>query len=162
MPISNSCLIAENVKILYKELVNLYGCKIGELTQIGPFVEIQKNTIIGKKCKISSHSFICEGVEIEDQVFIGHGVMFINDNYPLATNDKGDLKSENDWKLKKTKIKSGASIGSNATILGGITIGKNALIGAGAIISKNVPDYKIVIGNENQILGDVRKKENIK
>ena len=162
MPISNSCLIAENVKILYKELVNLYGCKIGEFTQIGPFVEIQKNAIIGKKCKISSHSFICEGVEIEDQVFIGHGVMFINDNYPLATNDTGHMKSENDWKMEKTKIKSGASIGSNATILGGITIGKDALIGAGAVISKNVPDYKIVIGNENQILGDVREKKNTK
>ena len=162
MPISNSCLIAENVKILYKDLVNLYGCEIGEYTQIGPFVEIQKNAIIGKKCKISSHSFLCEGVEIADQVFIGHGVMFINDNYPLATNSSGDMKSENDWQLVKTKIKSGASIGSNATILGGITIGKDALIGAGAVISKDVPDYKIVIGNDNQIIGDVREKENSK
>ncbi len=159
MPISNSCKIAESVLIYHGELVNLYGCTIGEYTQVGPFVEIQKNAIIGKKCKISSHSFICEGVEIEDNVFIGHGVVFINDLFPSAVSESGNMKNESDWELVKTKIKKGASIGSNATIMGGITIGTMALIGAGAVITKNIPDYKIVIGNENKIIGDVRNKD---
>ena len=156
MPISLSCKIWKNVIIHHKDLVNLYGCIIGGSTQIGPFVEIQKNVVVGEKCKISSHSFICEGVKIEDEVFIGHGVVFINDLYPSSVTQNGDIQNENDWQLTKTTVMKGASIGSNSTILGGVIIGEKALIGAGAIISRNVPDFKIVIGNDNRIIGDTR------
>ena len=156
MPISSSCKLGESVKIHHPDLVNIYGCIIGDDTHIGPFVEIQKNVVVGKKCKISSHSFICEGVEIEDGVFVGHGVVFINDKYPTSTNEDGKMKTEEDWQLENTLVKEGASIGSNATIMGGITIGKNSLIGAGAIITKEVPDFKIVVGNNNKSIGDTR------
>ncbi len=152
MPISPDCMIGDQVKIYYENLVNLYGCTIGSNTQIGPFVEIQKNVVIGKNCKISSHSFICEGVVIQDSVFIGHGVMFVNDKYPKSINSDGSIKRDGDWKLEETIIEKGASIGSNATILPGIVIGKNSLIGAGATITKDIPHSKIVVRN-NEILG---------
>ena len=144
MPIVNVSLGA-NVKIFHPELVNLYNCKIGDETKIGSFVEIQKNSIIGSRCKISSHSFICEGVEIGDEVFIGHGVMFINDPLPRAT-ILGKLQNDNDWKVIKTRINSGASIGTGAVILCGITIGAGALVGAGAVVTKDVEPYTVVAG----------------
>ena len=159
MPISPSCKIGKSVIIHHKDLVNLYGCIIGGSTQIGPFVEIQKNVVVGEKCKISSHSFICEGVKIEDRVFVGHGVMFINDIYPQAANEYGDLKSEDDWQIIETFVREGASIGSNATIMAGITIGKNALIGAGAVVIKDVPDFSIVTGVPAKVIGDIRNKK---
>ena len=136
MPIKNS-KIHKSVSIINKELVNIYGCEIYENTKIGPFVEIQKDVIIGKNCKISSHSFICSGVKIKDNVFLGHNVIFINDRYPAAVNEKGKLKSENDWKLEKTLIEEGSSIGSGSIIMCGIKIGKNAIIGAGSLVLKN-------------------------
>ena len=159
MPISPSCKIGKSVIIHHKDLVNLYGCIIGGSTQIGPFVEIQKNVVIGEKCKISSHSFICEGVKIEDRVFVGHGVIFINDIYPQAANEYGDLQSEDDWQIIETFVREGASIGSNATIMAGITIGKNALIGAGAVVIKDVPDFSIVTGVPAKVIGDIRNKK---
>jgi acetyltransferase-like isoleucine patch superfamily enzyme len=142
MPINN-CKIGKSVKIPYPELVNMYGCKVGSGSFIGPFVELQKGVKIGNNTRISSHTFICEGVEIGSQVFVAHGVMFINDKTPLANNKN--------WKLEKTIVKDRASIGSNATILP-VTIGKNALIGAGAVITKDVPDNAIVVGNPGRIL----------
>jgi len=151
----NKFTILKNVRIgksvTFGQFVNVYGCTIDDFTKIGSFVEIQKNSIIGKKCKISSHSFICEGVEIGDEVFIGHGVMFTNDKYPKAVNKDGSIKNESDWEVIKTYVKSRSSIGSNATILPGVTIGKNALIGAGAIVTKDVPPNGIVVGNQAQI-----------
>ncbi len=151
--------LGEGVVIFHPDLVNLYGCQIGAGTKIGSFVEIQKGASIGARCKISSHSFICEGVEIEDFVFIGHGVMFINDTYPKAVGDDGELQTEADWQLIRTRVKSGASIGSNATILCGITIGKNALVGAGAVVTKDVPDYAIVAGVPARVVGHTRTQE---
>lgn len=151
--------LGEGVVIFHPDLVNLYGCQIGADTKIGSFVEIQKGASIGARCKISSHSFICEGVEIEDFVFIGHGVMFINDTYPKAVGDDGELQTEADWQLIRTNIKSGASIGSNATILCGITIGKKALVGAGAVVTKDVPDYAIVAGVPARVVGHTRTQE---
>ena len=133
MPINRSVNLGEDVIIHHPELVNLYGCTIGDGTTIGPFIEIQEGVIIGERCKISSHSFICTGVEIEDEVFIGHGVMFINDIYPRATNQEGSLQTSEDWHLAKTRVMRRASIGSNATILGGVTIGVNAMVGASAV-----------------------------
>ena len=156
MPVSKTCKLSKSVIIYHKDLVNLYGCTIGDESQIGAFVEIQKNVSIGRRCKISSHAFICEGVTIKNNVFIGHGVMFINDIYPQAANEYGDLQSEDDWQIIETFVREGASIGSNATIMAGITIGKNALIGAGAVVIKDVPDFSIVIGNDNRIIGDTR------
>lgn len=129
------------------DFVNLYGCTIGDNTKIGSFVEIQKNSFIGKNCKISSHTFICEGVEIEDGVFIGHNVTFINDKFPKAVNNEGNMKTEDDWKLEKTFVKKGASIGSSATILCGVTIGENAAIGAGSVVTKDVLPNTTVAGN---------------
>ncbi|OLE51000.1 MAG: N-acetyltransferase [Acidobacteria bacterium 13_1_20CM_3_53_8] len=158
MPIAPDVSLAEGVKIYQPDLVNLYGCTIGRDTRIGAFVEIQKNAIIGARCKISSHTFICEGVEIEDEVFIGHGVMFINDLYPRATTDEGNLQTEKDWKVAKTLVKRRASIGSNATILGGVTVGENALVGAGAIVTRDVQDYAIVAGSPARIIGDTRER----
>jgi acetyltransferase-like isoleucine patch superfamily enzyme len=141
----NNVSIGDNVKIF--DFVNLYGCSIDSGSKIGTFVEIQKGAHIGKNCKISSHSFICEGVEIEDNCFIGHGVMFINDKMPRATNLDGSMQTEADWKLEKTILRKGVSVGSNATIMCGIEIGENAIIGAGSVVTKNVEPNSIVAGN---------------
>jgi len=145
MPISANVVLGQGVKIFQPDLVNLYGCTVGDDTKIGAFVEVQKNATIGRRCKISSHTFICEGVTIEDDVFVGHGVMFINDLYPRATVD-GKLQTDKDWQVVATKVKRGASIGSGAVILGGVTIGEGALIGAGAVVTRDVPDHKIAKG----------------
>ena len=133
--------------VLIYDFVNLYGCTIGDNTKVGTFVEIQKNSSIGKNCKISSHTFICEGVEIEDNVFIGHNVTFINDKFPRAVNDDGKMQTDSDWKLEKTFVKKGASIGSSVTILCGITIGENAIVGAGSVVTKSVSANTVVAGN---------------
>lgn len=136
--------LGENVK--FSKFINLYGCVVGDNTKIGAFVEIQKNAFVGKNCKISSHTFICEGVTIEDDVFVGHGVTFINDIYPRATAG-GQLQTEADWKVEKTLVKKGASIGSGATILAKVTIGENAIVGAGSVVTRDVPDNAVVAGN---------------
>ena len=156
--INKDVQLGEGVVIFHPDLVNLYGCQIGAGTKIGSFVEIQKGASIGARCKISSHSFICEGVEIEDGVFVGHGVMFINDTYPKAVGEDGELQTEADWQLIRTRVKARASIGSNATILCGITIGENALIGAGAVVTKDVPDYAIIAGVPGRVVGDTRTR----
>jgi len=145
MPIAPSVRMGRNVMIHHPDLVNLYGCQVGDDTRIGAFVEIQKNATIGSLCKISSHTFICEGVEIGDEVFVGHGVMFINDLFPRAT-AAGGLQSEADWKVIPTYVRKGASIGSGAVILGGVTIGERALIGAGAVVTRDVPADAVVAG----------------
>jgi acetyltransferase-like isoleucine patch superfamily enzyme len=142
--------LGRDVKL--SKFVNLYGCEIGDETKVGAFVEVQKNAKIGKRCKISSHSFVCEGVTIEDNVFIGHGVTFINDSYPRATSVEGTLQTEADWKVEATVVRTGASIGSGATVLSGLTIGKNALVGAGSTVTKDVPQNAIVAGNPAKIL----------
>ncbi len=149
--------LGRDVTIFHPDLTNLYGCSIGNGTQIGPFVEIQRNARVGEKCKISSHVFICEGITIEDNVFVGHGVMFTNDRYPRATNDEGNLLSDEDWTLTPTTVKSHASIGSNATILPGADIGAHALIAAGAVVVEPVADYAIVAGNPARVIGDTRE-----
>jgi UDP-2-acetamido-3-amino-2,3-dideoxy-glucuronate N-acetyltransferase len=138
--------------VVLNEFINLYGCRIDDGTRIGPFVEIQKNAFIGKRCKISSHTFICEGVTIEDEVFVGHGVMFINDKYPRATSESGALQTEEDWEVVPTLVKRGASIGSNATIICGITIGAGSIVGAGSMVIDDVPDGNIVAGNPAKIV----------
>lgn len=138
--------------VLIYDFVNLYGCTIGDNTKVGTFVEIQKNSSIGKNCKISSHTFICEGVDIEDNVFIGHNVTFINDKFPRAVNDDGKMQTDSDWKLEKTFVKKGASIGSSVTILCGITIGENAIVGAGSVVTKNVSADTIVAGNPAKVI----------
>jgi UDP-2-acetamido-3-amino-2,3-dideoxy-glucuronate N-acetyltransferase len=145
MPISDNVVLGKGVRIFQPDLVNLYGCTIGNETKIGAFVEIQKNATIGNRCKISSHTFICEGVTIEDDVFVGHGVMFTNDLYPRATSD-GRLQTEADWAIVPTRVMRGASIGSGAVIVAGVTIGRGALVGAGAVVTRDVPDHKIVKG----------------
>ena len=157
MPISDNVRLGEGVTIHHPQLVNLYGCAVGAGSRVGAFVEIQKNAAVGERCKISSHTFICEGVTIEDEVFVGHGVMFINDIFPRATNDDGGAQSEADWAVVPTLVKARASIGSNATIMGGVTIGQGALIGAGAVVTKDVPDYAVVAGVPGKIVGDTRK-----
>jgi acetyltransferase-like isoleucine patch superfamily enzyme len=153
--------IAPDVKlgrdVKLSKFINLYGCEIGDESKIGAFVEIQKNATIGKRCKISSHTFICEGVTIEDNVFIGHGVMFINDIYPRATAANGNLQTEADWKVERTVIKKGASIGSGATILSNITVGENAIVGAGSVVTKNVPASSIVAGNPAKFLRSIEQ-----
>ena len=146
--------LGQNVKM--SKFINLYGCTIGDNVKLGAFVEVQKNAFIGNNCKISSHTFICEGVTIEDDVFIGHSVAFINDTYPRATT-AGQLQTESDWKVEKTLVKRGASIGSGATILAKVTIGENAIVGAGAIVTKDVPANTIVAGNPAKILRRVDK-----
>ena len=158
MPIAADVVLGTGVRIFQPELVNLYGCTIGDETRIGAFVEIQKNAIVGARCKISSHTFVCEGVEIEDECFIGHGVMFTNDVYPSAVNRDGSLQTEADWQVIKTKVKRRASIGSNATIIAGITIGESALVGAGAVVTKDVPDFAIVAGVPARVIGHISKQ----
>lgn len=149
--------LGRNVVIHHPELVNLYGCIIGDHSRIGAFVEIQRGAFVGSNCKVSSHSFICEGVNIADGVFVGHGVMFINDRYPKAVNEDGTPQTAGDWELVPTFVREQASIGSNATILCGITIGQHALIAAGAVVTKDVPEYAIVAGVPARIVGDVRQ-----
>ena len=145
MPIAPTVKLGQGVMIFHKDLVNLYGCEVGDDTKIGAFVEIQKNAFIGARCKISSHTFVCEGVTIEDEVFIGHGVMFINDRHPRATAD-GALQTEADWQVVPTRICRGASVGSGAVIMCGVTVGEKALVGAGAVVTKNVPAGATVAG----------------
>lgn len=155
MPVDSTAILGEGVVIHHPDLVNLYGCRIGAHTRIGAFVEIQKGVEIGERCKISSHSFVCEGVAIGDEVFIGHGVMFTNDRYPRATNDDGGLKGDSDWTLERTRVGRGASIGSNTTILSGLAIGERALVGAGAVVTRDVPAGAIVAGVPATIVGYV-------
>ena len=153
--VSSDVVLGRGVKL--HGFCNLYGCEIGAETKVGTFVEVQKGAKIGARCKISSHTFICEGVTIEDGVFIGHGVTFINDRYPSATNETGRLQSETDWECQQTVVKRGASIGSGSTILGGITIGEHALIGAGSVVTKDVPAHATVAGNPAQPLIPCRR-----
>jgi acetyltransferase-like isoleucine patch superfamily enzyme len=150
LSIAPSVKLGRDVKL--SKFINLYGCEIGDETKIGAFVEIQKNATVGKRCKISSHTFVCEGVTIEDNVFVGHNVAFINDSYPRATADGGQLQTEADWKVEKTVVKEGASIGSGSTILSNVTIGENALVGAGSVVTKDVPPNSIVAGNPARVL----------
>lgn len=148
--IAPSVKLGKDVRL--SKFINLYGCEIGDETKIGAFVEIQKNATVGKRCKISSHTFVCEGVEIQDNVFIGHGVTFINDSYPRATTSSGDLQTEADWKVEKTVVSKGASIGSGSTILSNVNIGENAIVGAGSMVTKNVPANAVVAGNPAKVL----------
>ena len=143
--IGDDVKLGRDVKL--SKFINLYGCEVGDETKIGAFVEIQKNATVGRRCKISSHTFVCEGVRIEDGVFVGHGVTFINDSYPRATNSHGELQMESDWKVETTLVKKGASIGSGATILAGVVVGENAIVGAGSVVTKDVPPNAIVAGN---------------
>ena len=149
MPIKSS-KIHKSVEIINEDLVNIYGCQIKADTKVGPFVEIQKGVIIGKKCKISSHTFICSGVKIDDNVFIGHNVVFINDRYPESINNKGELKTEKDWKMENINIESGVSIGSGSVIMCGLTIGKNSTIGAGSLVLNNVPNNTIYFNKRSE------------
>lgn len=153
------CSIAANVKlgqgVKLSKFVNMYGCEIGDETKIGAFVEIQKNARVGRRCKVSSHTFVCEGVTIEDNVFIGHGVTFVNDSYPRATTPEGGLQTEKDWHVEKTVVKRGASIGSGATILANLTIGENAIVGAGSVVTRDVAANTIVAGNPAKILRSI-------
>ncbi|MGA2019360.1 MAG: acyltransferase [Candidatus Sulfotelmatobacter sp.] len=148
--ISPDVKLGKDVKL--SKFINLYGCEVGDESKIGAFVEIQKNAIVGKRCKISSHTFICEGVTIEDNVFIGHGVMFINDSYPRATAAAGNLQTEADWIVERTIIKKGASVGSGTTILSNVSVGENAIVGAGSVVTKDVPANAIVAGNPAKLL----------
>jgi UDP-2-acetamido-3-amino-2,3-dideoxy-glucuronate N-acetyltransferase len=148
--------LGQRVVIFQPALTNLYGCSIGDDTKIGAFVEIQKGATVGARCKVSSHSFICEGVHIEDEVFIGHGVMFTNDRHPRATNADGSLQTTADWQVQTTRVRRGASIGSNATVICGVTIGVGALVGAGAVVTKDVADHAIVTGVPAVVMGDTR------
>jgi len=154
--VNEFCSIAPDVKlgqgVRLSRFINLYGCQIGDETKIGAFVEIQKNATVGRRCKISSHTFVCEGVTIEDNVFIGHGVTFINDSYPRATTSEGELQTEKDWHVETTLVKSGASIGSGSTILSNIVIGENAIVGAGSVVTHDVPANTIVAGNPAKVL----------
>ena len=152
MPVADSVTLGNRVVIPHPNLVNLYGCRVGDDVKVGAFVEIQKNATVGARCKISSHTFICEGVTIEDDVFVGHGVMFINDKYPRATVD-GRLQTEADWSVVPTVVRRSASIGSGAVILCGVTIGSGAMIGAGAVVTRDVPDCAIVAGSPARVIG---------
>ena len=159
MPVAANASLGVGVVIFHPDLVNLYGCRIGDGTKIGAFVEIQKNAIVGRNCKISSHSFICEGVVIEDEVFVGHGVMFINDVYPRAATADGLLQTDADWRVLPTLVRKGASIGTNATILPNLTIGAGAIVGAGAVVTRNIRDFAIAVGSPATVIGDAREKE---
>src|ERR1700752_127875 len=163
MPVNEFCSIAPDVKlgqgVKLSKFINLYGCEIGDETKIGAFVEIQKNAKVGRLCKISSHTFVCEGVQIEDNVFLGHGVTFINDSYPRATTEGGQLQTEKDWRGEKTLIKKGASVGSGATILSNVVIGENAIVGAGSVVTRDVPPNTIVAGNPAKVLRAVPSKD---
>lgn len=153
LSVADDVRLGKDVKL--SKFINLYGCAIGDNTKVGAFVEVQKNAVIGKNCKISSHTFICEGVTIEDNVFIGHGVAFVNDSYPRATNGEGGLQTEEDWKVEPVLVRKGASIGSGSTILGNVTIGENAIVGAGSVVTKDVPPDTIVAGNPARIMRKV-------
>jgi acetyltransferase-like isoleucine patch superfamily enzyme len=160
------CRIAPDVKlgkgVKIFAFVNLYGCTIGDNTKIGTFVEVQKGAVIGNNCKVSSHAFICEGVTIEDEVFVGHGVTFINDLYPRATNPDGGLQTEQDWKVVPTLVRRRASIGSGSTILAGVTIGEGAIVGAGSVVTKDVPPWTVVVGNPARVLRKVEGEKSVK
>jgi UDP-2-acetamido-3-amino-2,3-dideoxy-glucuronate N-acetyltransferase len=158
MPVAADVVLAPGVRLHGESLINLYGCRIGEDTAIGPFVEIQKNATIGRRCKISSHSFICEGVAIDDEAMIAHGVMFTNDRYPRATRPDGGPMRDGDWEVVPTRVGRRASIGSNATIIAGVVIGHDALVGAGAVVTRDVPPYAIVAGTPARIIGDTRQR----
>jgi len=158
MPIAENVSLGNGVRVFQPELVNLYGCTIGEDTKVGAFVEVQKNALIGARCKISSHTFVCEGVTIEDEVFVGHGVVFINDRYPRAAAG-GQLQTEDDWEVVPTFVKRGASIGSGAIILCGVTIGENAMVGAGAMVTRDVPAGALVVGNPARVIREVKVQE---
>jgi acetyltransferase-like isoleucine patch superfamily enzyme len=161
--VNEFCSIAPDVKlgqgVKLSKFINLYGCQIGENTKIGAFVEIQKNVTVGKNCKVSSHSFVCEGVVIEDNVFIGHSVTFINDSYPRATAIDGQLQTEKDWKVEQTLVKKGASIGSGSTILSNVVIGENSIVGAGSVVTREVPPNTIVAGNPAKVLRSLNSSE---
>jgi len=164
--VNEFCSIAPDVKlgkgVRLSKFINLYGCEIGDETKIGAFVEIQKNAKVGRRCKISSHTFICEGVAIEDNVFIGHGVTFINDSYPRATTPEGELQTESDWHVETTVIKRGASIGSGATILSKVVVGENSVVGAGSVVTRDVPPNVIVAGSPAKILRSITSKARAK
>lgn len=155
--VSDDVKLGENVRL--GKFINLYGCTIGDNTKIGAFVEVQKNAIIGRNCKISSHTFVCEGVVIEDNAFIGHNVTFINDRYPRATTAGGELQTEQDWNVSGTLVQKGASIGSSSTLLCGITVGEGAIVGAGSVVTKDVPPYSIVAGNPARVLRTIDKEQ---
>jgi UDP-2-acetamido-3-amino-2,3-dideoxy-glucuronate N-acetyltransferase len=159
------CSISPDVKlgkeVRLSKFINLYGCEIGDNTKIGAFVEIQKNAKVGSNCKISSHTFICEGVTIEDGVFIGHSVTFINDTYPRSTNPGGELQTERDWRVEKTLVRKGASIGSGATVLSNVVIGENAIVGAGSVVTRDVPAGTVVAGNPAKVLRHISQESNV-
>ena len=159
MPIAESVALGEDVVVHHPSLVNLYGCRIGDQTRIGSFVEIQKHAVVGARCKISSHSFICEGVTLGDEVFIGHGVVFTNDRYPRAATPDGRLQGDRDWQVIPTRVGRGASIGSHATLLPGIVVGEHALVGAGSVVTRDVPAYAVVVGVPARVVGSMRDIE---
>jgi acetyltransferase-like isoleucine patch superfamily enzyme len=164
--VNEFCSIAPDVKlgraVKLSKFINLYGCQIGDESKIGAFVEIQKNATVGRRCKISSHTFVCEGVTIEDNVFIGHGVTFVNDAYPRATTAEGELQTESDWRVETTVVRRGASIGSGATILSNLEIGENAIVGAGSVVTRDVPANAIVAGNPAKVLRSITHSSEVK